>query len=316
MKRQGRLGRLEIVVLFALLFTLASTVIGSWVVIKITRPPTSTEIPSTVLGTAISPETATMPPIVTPAPSATPPSELPKLFSQAWWSDFFEAFSLPEVWVDLIAGIVFGALVAISSVSLRLLRSLIQRGLVFVGERIPDRVRSYFDRVHSAVKDSLELALNQVIETSRIGEYLLEEVLPAAGQVLARGWLLIVAPIRAFWAKVKAPKWYKDKGAIDPGLIEVSLAVTAIIIALPALVLREDVSEQRLIGLRLFRIASEAIPIGVSVNLIDLYAKDKGSRSYHVLLNPIEDGPFFFLSWAILVAFVIIAAVTWNWPLS
>lgn len=314
MERHGSRSRRETATLFALLFVLIYAVVGLWTEIENTPPPTSTAVPSASLGTSASPNTTIIPPTVTPVPFATPPGELPRLFSQAWWSNFLGAFAEPRIWTEVIAGVLVAVILATLASLQKLLSMSMQRCLKYILENIPDRVdrvRSHFDRVHSAVKDSLELVRSQVIEVSRIGRYTLQ-VLTATGQVSAQVWLLIVAPIKAFWAKYKAPKWYKNKGVIDPGLIEVSLAVTAIMVALPALVLGGNVSEQRLAGLGFLRIASLGIPTGVSINFINLYTKDKGSRSLHVLFGPIEDWPFFLLSWTILVVFAIFALYVWS----
>jgi len=55
------------------------------------------------------------------------------------------------------------------------------------------------------------------------------------------------------------------------------------------------------LGYSWLRTISVAVPTTVSLWYIDLYAKDKGSKSLFVLLSPIGDGPFFLLGWAIFL---------------
>lgn len=111
------------------------------------------------------------------------------------------------------------------------------------------------------------------------------------------------------WGRLKVPKWYRGTGAIDPGLIEVSLAITAVIIAVPAFGSESGASYAQLGFFRPLFVVAEFISTYVSITLINLYAKDRGSTSIHVLLGPIVDGPFFLLSWAVILGFLIISVV-------
>lgn len=152
----------------------------------------------------------------------------------------------------------------------------------------------------------------RISKISYIGSYLVKKVIPSINSLLSKIWFfLIVSPIKYLANRIIAPKWYKQKGVIDPGLIEVSLAVTAIIIALPAF------STANIFYMGWFRIISVALSIYVSLSFIDLYAKDRGSTSSTVLLSPISDGPFFLLSWVIIIgallaiiAFLFSGAIT------
>lgn len=108
---------------------------------------------------------------------------------------------------------------------------------------------------------------------------------------------------------MKAPKWYHNNpDAIDPGLIEVAIAITAVIIALPSLVTL-DISANQASLLKFFRFFGEFIPTVASISLLDRYAKNKGSKPKHILLAPIADGSFFLLGWSIVLVFLIISAV-------
>ncbi len=126
---------------------------------------------------------------------------------------------------------------------------------------------------------------------------------------------IIVFPFQYVWEKVQSPKWYKKEGAIDIGLIEVAVASTAIIIALPFFV---DIPV--IPGLPIFRenefeivrAISVAIPTFASISLLNLYAKEKGSNSAHVLLGFFEDGPFFLLAWSIVIGYILIAFVLFG----
>jgi hypothetical protein len=104
--------------------------------------------------------------------------------------------------------------------------------------------------------------------------------------------------------KCHTPKWYhNNKDAIDPGLIEVSLAVTAVLIALPSFV-DPSITVEQVNLIKGFRFFGEAIPTITSISLLDRYAKNKGAKSIHILLSPIEDGHSF--SRMVIVGFILI----------
>jgi hypothetical protein len=248
--------------LFALLFILISTVVGFWLNVE---------------PTALSQETP------------------PPFLSSDWWAEFREGFESSEVWAESVIGVILGALLAISVSLLRKLPPYMLALQRILHEKVLQAISQSLNRILSTIADWIERVRAGIIEVSRTGEYLVEKVLPAIVGGLTEALLLIAAPLESFWKELEAPKWYQEKGAIDPGFIEVSLAVTAIVIALPALATGE------VIELGWFRILSVALPTGVSILFIDLYAKDKGSSSLNVLLSPIGDGPFFLLSWAILM---------------
>ncbi len=111
--------------------------------------------------------------------------------------------------------------------------------------------------------------------------------------------------IKGFVAYSKAPRWYRQKGAIDPGLIEVSLAVTAVIIAGPSLLS----SDTPTLTITVIRFVAEAMSIFTSISLLDLYSKDKGANS-NILLSPIESGPFFILGWSIIIGLIVLGLLT------
>lgn len=101
--------------------------------------------------------------------------------------------------------------------------------------------------------------------------------------------------------RLRHPKWYHQKGAIDPGLIEVSLAITAVIVAIPS-IFESIPSSDLLIWLRFI---GEAVSIFTSISLLNLYSRDKGANS-HILISPFDSGPFFFLGWSIILGLVSI----------
>ena len=95
------------------------------------------------------------------------------------------------------------------------------------------------------------------------------------------------------------PKWYKTPNAIEPGLIEVSIAVTAVLVALPV----PEVSVMKVL-----KLTSEIISIIISIGMLNRYAQSKGSTT-HILINPFENGPVFFLGWSILFALIFLGLV-------
>ena len=112
--------------------------------------------------------------------------------------------------------------------------------------------------------------------------------------------------------KIKAPKWYNKKAStIDPGLIEVSVAITAATIALPSLISPNNSAgfANLLMYLSFF---GEAVSTFTSIYLLDRYAKNKGSKSKHILFDPFSDGPFFLLGWSIVIVFIIISIVVFQ----
>lgn len=204
---------------------------------------------------------------------------------------YIRAFTNTSTWTQSFVGVLLGALFPILiSLSIRFLsRTNILQSRLF------KEINLLFSRINTLVEKWLDSLQKQVSQVTRIWEKVVDRILLFVTNIILGLWGVIVALIKSLQSSIQTPKWYKNQGAIDPGLIEVSLAITAIVIAVPVF------ANNALVGDSWLRIISVAIPTGVSLSFIDLYAKDKGSKSIFVLLSPIGDGPFFFLGWAILI---------------
>ena len=119
--------------------------------------------------------------------------------------------------------------------------------------------------------------------------------------------ILLIQLIRYFVIKLikwnadsLAQKWYNGKGVIEPGLIEVSIGIMAAVIAIPALVETEPSNYD--IYLNILRTICIAITMFTSLYFIELYAREKGFTSdYSIAVSLKEGGPFFWLTWLILL---------------
>ena len=86
-----------------------------------------------------------------------------------------------------------------------------------------------------------------------------------------------------------------------------ALAVTALTTALPSIITGQGIELPQSAGFRAVLVLGVLIPAFTSITLLNLYAKDKGSKSRHILLSPIADGPFFLLGWSIVIGPIAIA---------
>ena len=112
--------------------------------------------------------------------------------------------------------------------------------------------------------------------------------------------------------KIKAPKWYiKKPSTIEPGLIEVSVAITAATVVLPSLI-SLNTPEGYAIFLKCLCFLGQAVSAFTSIYLLDRYAKNKGTKSIHILFDPLSDGPFFFLGWSIFLILIVFSLVVFK----
>lgn len=240
------------------------------------------------------------------------------LFSMLTLATIFSFTNLREtkLWELLSSskGIFIGLLVSIIS---NILSSvLFSKGL---STRINSLLQFILGRLNSTtqiIQDRLQKTVQNLVsvetQASRMS-IILSKALYNSGSTLVIGFRnsiqILESMINILVNKLRGPKWYhNNENAIDPGLIEVSLAVTAVLIALPTYIEPRITAEQASL-FNTFRFIGEAIPTITSIGLLNRYAKNKGAKSIHILLSPIEDGPFFFLGWSIVIGFVLIAIV-------
>lgn len=195
-----------------------------------------------------------------------------------------------SILVDVLSGLTIGVLG-------NLLTNLVSKNIRTLATL--QKVDAFLERMIVSIKARISTA-------AHFWDAILNKIILFGSYVVLGIYRFIASLLRSLQNKFLAPRWYKNPNAIDPGLIEVSLAITAIVIAVPVL------TDNQLVVNGWIRIISVAISTGVSLSLMELYAKQRGSRSFSILFSPFEDGPLFFLAWGVIVCtiFVVIAFMT------
>ncbi|MBN8579935.1 MAG: hypothetical protein J0L96_04625 [Anaerolineae bacterium] len=201
-----------------------------------------------------------------------------------------------------IGGVVFGVIVNIfiEWLSTRILGNRYMK-LVAVLNNLAENVQSSFESIAQSLRDQIDDQSSKFVEI--ITSFSIDLSLFTSNILVS----IINAPpqfISSIVSKLRAQKWYHQKGAIDPGLIEVSLAVTAVIVASPSIIETIFTTDFFL----WLRFIAEAVSIFTSISLLNLYSRDKGAVS-HILIAPFENGPFFFLGWSIILGLVILGTL-------
>jgi len=236
-------------------------------------------------------------------------------------SVWFALNTLDSIWWESISrsagGVIIGALIgALGSLLGYILRPLTEvlrekiqefpsrlaAKIAIVSEFIRERIHAFSNTLLEAVGTQ---AAGILVAISSAAFAIASYVSGFLGEICAIPLNLLASTA----SKFSAPKWYHHEGAIDPGLIEVSLAVTTVLIALPSFV-NPNIPVDQANFIKAFRFLGELIPTFTSISLLDRYAKSKGAKSVHILFSPIQDGPFFLLGWSIVIGFVVIAVIT------
>jgi hypothetical protein len=227
------------------------------------------------------------------------------------------AFEVSEFLFKNATGVITGLLANIFvAILVTVMRRVVER-IIFLSRKIQDATFSFKIPLSALFNALIQQFGDQVSEVIvRVNRVVVIVLLYISRVILVflsiLGRLLnisVVQPIVFIIDKINKPKWYHKTNAIDPGLVQVSLAVTAVLVALPSFISPNIYAQQANIFTN-FRFLTEAIPTLISISLLDRYAKNKGSKSIHILLSPIDDGPFFFIGWSIVMGLVFIAVIT------
>jgi len=271
--------------------------------------PTSTPLIPTPSSTPTSLPTLT--PSPTPTPSSTP-APLPTLTPsstqmmeelQAWWRLLFTQPFLVEVMAGLISAVISGVAVGMMGFFVVAVPGILPRRLLSVARNTPpaiqERLAVLTDKL--SIPETGVMGLVSAVSLSTLG------VLSSIATFLGK----VITPIGRWLAKglhkLRVPKWYQSGVVVDPGLIEVALAVTALTTALPSIITSQGIELPQSAAFRAVLVLGVLIPAFTSITLLNLYAKGKGSKSRHILLSPIADGPFFLLGWSIVIGPIAIA---------